>query len=100
MHGSTIKGVKSANERFAEHLILTLIEGLMQDGKHFSVVLHFLGQNLLKHSMYRFCRQKQQAGLCMGYFMGSFYCLMGALIMTHSDDNGSGSSSTFGSDSR
>ncbi len=84
-----IKGVKSANERFAGALETYCIEALMQDGKALQAgTSHFLGQNFAKAFDVTFLNKENQQELVWATSWGVSTRLMGALIMTHSDDNG------------
>src|SRR5574344_1352838 len=84
-----VKGVKSANERFAGALETYTIEAMMQDGKALqSGTSHFLGQNFAKAFDVQFCNKENQMEYVWATSWGVSTRLMGALIMTHSDDNG------------
>lgn len=84
-----IKGVKSANERFAGALNTYTIEALMQDGKALqSGTSHFLGQNFAKAFDVQFVDKNNNMDYVWATSWGVSTRLMGALIMTHSDDNG------------
>ena len=84
-----IKGVKSANERFAGALDTFPIEAMMQDGKALqSGTSHFLGQNFAKAFDVKFINQNNELEYVWATSWGVSTRLMGALIMTHSDDNG------------
>ncbi len=84
-----IKGVKSANERFAGALDTYTIEALMQDGKALqSGTSHFLGQNFAKAFNVQFVDQNNKLDYVWATSWGVSTRLMGALIMSHSDDNG------------
>ena len=84
-----IKGVKSANERFAGALETYTIEAMMQDGKALqSGTSHFLGQNFAKAFDVKFINKENQLEYVRATSWGVSTRLMGALIMTHSDDNG------------
>lgn len=84
-----IKGVKSANERFAGALDTFTIEAMMQDGKALqSGTSHFLGQNFAKAFDVKFINQNNGLEYVWATSWGVSTRLMGALIMTHSDDNG------------
>lgn len=84
-----IKGVKSANERFAGALNTYTIEALMQDGKALqSGTSHFLGQNFAKAFDVQFVDKDNKMDYVWATSWGVSTRLMGALIMTHSDDNG------------
>ncbi len=84
-----IKGVKSANERFAGALETYTIEAMMQDGKALqSGPSHFLGQNFAKAFDVKFVNKENQPEYVWATSWGVSTRLMGALIMSHSDDNG------------
>lgn len=84
-----IKGVKSANERFAGALETFCIEAMMQDGKALQAgTSHFLGQNFAKAFDVTFLNKENKAEYVWATSWGVSTRLMGALIMTHSDDNG------------
>lgn len=84
-----IKGTKSPNERFAGALETYCIEALMQDGKALQAgTSHFLGQNFAKSFDVQFLNKNNQYEYVWATSWGVSTRLMGALIMTHSDDNG------------
>lgn len=84
-----VKGVKSANERFAGALDTYTIEAMMQDGKALqSGTSHFLGQNFAKAFDVKFLNKNNELEYVWATSWGVSTRLMGALIMTHSDDNG------------
>lgn len=84
-----VKGVKSATERFAGALDTYTIEALMQDGKALqSGTSHFLGQNFGRAFNVQFVDKNNQMDYAWATSWGVSTRLMGALIMTHSDDNG------------
>ncbi len=84
-----VKGVKSANERFAGALETYTIEAMMQDGKALqSGTSHFLGQNFAKAFDVKFINRNNELEYVWATSWGVSTRLMGALIMTHSDDNG------------
>ena len=84
-----LKGVKSANERFAGALETYTIEAMMQDGKALqSGTSHFLGQNFAKAFDVKFINKQNELEYLWATSWGVSTRLMGALIMTHSDDNG------------
>ena len=84
-----IKGVKSANERFAGAIETFTIEAMMQDGKALqSGTSHFLGQNFAKAFDVTFINKENKPEYVWATSWGVSTRLMGALIMTHSDDNG------------
>ena len=84
-----IKGVKSPNERFAGAIDTYCIEALMQDGKALQAgTSHFLGQNFAKAFDVQFLNKENQLEYVWATSWGVSTRLIGALIMTHSDDNG------------
>lgn len=84
-----IQGVKSETERFAGALDTYTIEAMMQDGKALqSGTSHFLGQNFGKAFDVTFLNRNQEQEYAWATSWGVSTRLMGALIMTHSDDNG------------
>lgn len=84
-----LKGVKSPNERFAGALETFCIEALMQDGKALQAgTSHFLGQNFAKAFDVTFVDKTNKLDYVWATSWGVSTRLMGALIMTHSDDNG------------
>ena len=84
-----VKGVKSANERFAGALDTYTIEALMQDGKALqSGTSHFLGQNFAKAFDVQYVDKENNMQYVWATSWGVSTRLMGALIMAHSDDNG------------
>ncbi|MCQ2334515.1 MAG: proline--tRNA ligase [Paludibacteraceae bacterium] len=84
-----LKGVKSPNERFAGALNTYCIEAMMQDGKALQAgTSHFLGQNFAKSFDVTFLTKENKAEYVWATSWGVSTRLMGALIMTHSDDNG------------
>jgi prolyl-tRNA synthetase len=84
-----VKGLKSANERFAGALETYSIEALMQDGKALqSGTSHFLGQNFAKAFDVTFANKEGKEDYVWATSWGVSTRLMGALIMAHSDDNG------------
>ena len=84
-----VRGVKSATERFAGALDTYTIEAMMQDGKALqSGTSHFLGQNFAKAFDVTFTNKDGQQELVWATSWGVSTRLMGALIMSHSDDNG------------
>ena len=84
-----VKGVKTANERFAGALETYTIEAMMQDGKALqSGTSHFLGQNFAQAFDVKFINKENQLDYVWATSWGVSTRLMGALIMTHSDDNG------------
>lgn len=84
-----LKGVKSPNERFAGALDTYTIEAMMQDGKALqSGTSHFLGQNFAKAFDVTFMNKENKPEYVWATSWGVSTRLMGALIMTHSDDNG------------
>ncbi|KGN68080.1 proline--tRNA ligase [Porphyromonas sp. COT-239 OH1446] len=84
-----VTGVKSANERFAGAVDTYTIEALMQDGKALqSGTSHFLGQNFAKAFDVTFATKEGAQEYVWATSWGVSTRLMGALIMSHSDDNG------------
>ena len=84
-----LKGVKSPNERFAGALDTYCIEALMQDGKALQAgTSHFLGQNFAKAFDVKFLSKENKLEYVWATSWGVSTRLMGALIMSHSDDNG------------
>ena len=84
-----IKGVKSPNERFAGALNTYCIEAMMQDGKALQAgTSHFLGQNFAKSFDVQYLSKENKYEYVWATSWGVSTRLMGALIMTHSDDNG------------
>lgn len=84
-----ILGVKSATERFAGALDTYTIEAMMQDGKALqSGTSHFLGQNFAKSFGVTFLNKENKPEYVWATSWGVSTRLIGALIMTHSDDNG------------
>jgi prolyl-tRNA synthetase len=84
-----LKGIKSANERFAGALDTYCIEALMQDGKALQAgTSHFLGQNFAKAFDVQFLDKEGKRDYVWATSWGVSTRLMGALIMAHSDDNG------------
>ena len=84
-----IKGVKTETERFAGAVETYCIEALMQDGKALQAgTSHFLGQNFAKAFDVKFANAEGKQEHVWGTSWGVSTRLMGALVMTHSDDNG------------
>ena len=84
-----IKGVKTESERFAGADETFCIEALMQDGKALQAgTSHFLGQNFAKAFDVKFATKEGKQEHVWATSWGVSTRLMGALIMTHSDDNG------------
>ena len=84
-----LKGTKSPNERFAGAVETYCIEALMQDGKALQAgTSHFLGQNFAKAFDVKFLSKENKLELVWATSWGVSTRLMGALIMSHSDDNG------------
>lgn len=82
-------GVKSETERFAGALDTYTIEAMMQDGKALqSGTSHFLGQNFAKSFDVTFLNKENKTEYVWATSWGVSTRLIGALIMTHSDDNG------------
>ncbi|MCK4561940.1 MAG: proline--tRNA ligase, partial [Flavobacteriaceae bacterium] len=84
-----IKGYKSESERFAGALDTYTIEALMQDGKALQAgTSHFLGQNFAKAFDVKFTTKEGKQEYVWATSWGVSTRLMGALVMTHSDDQG------------
>ena len=84
-----IKGIKSESERFAGAEETYCIEALMQDGKALQAgTSHFLGQNFAKAFDVKYTNKNGDLDYVWATSWGVSTRLMGALIMTHSDDNG------------
>lgn len=84
-----IKGVKSANERFAGAEDTYCIEALMQDGKALQAgTSHFLGQNFAKAFDVKFASKENTMEYVWATSWGVSTRLIGALVMAHSDDQG------------
>lgn len=84
-----IRGVKTANERFAGAVDTYCIEALMQDGKALQAgTSHFLGQNFAKAFDVTFTDKDNKVEYVWGTSWGVSTRLMGALVMAHSDDEG------------
>ena len=84
-----VQGVKSETERFAGAIDTYTIEAMMQDGKALqSGTSHFLGQNFAKAFDVTFLNKENKAEHVWATSWGVSTRLVGALIMTHSDDNG------------
>lgn len=84
-----VKGVKTINERFAGAEDTYTIESLMQDGKSLQAgTSHFLGQNFAKAFEVTFLNENNQREFVWATSWGVSTRLVGALIMTHSDDEG------------
>lgn len=84
-----IKGLKTETERFAGAEETYCIEALMQDGKALQAgTSHFLGQNFAKAFDVKFANQEGKQEHVWGTSWGVSTRLMGALVMTHSDDLG------------
>ncbi len=84
-----IKGVKTANERFAGADDTYCIEAMMQDGKALQAgTSHFLGQNFAKAFDVKFANKEGKLDYVWATSWGVSTRLMGALIMSHSDNNG------------
>lgn len=84
-----IRGVKTANERFAGAVDTYCIEALMQDGKALQAgTSHFLGQNFAKAFDVKYLNKENQQEFVWATSWGMSTRLIGALIMAHSDDEG------------
>ncbi len=83
------KGLKSPNERFAGAVETYCIEAMMQDGKSLQAgTSHFLGQNFAKAFDVKYLSKENKQEYVWATSWGVSTRLMGALIMTHSDDQG------------
>ena len=84
-----VKGIKSANERFAGAVETFCIEAMMQDGKALQAgTSHFLGQNFAKAFDVQFVTKENKLDYVWATSWGVSTRLMGALMMAHSDNNG------------
>ena len=84
-----VKGIKTANERFAGALETFCIEAMMQDGKALQAgTSHFLGQNFAKAFDVQYINKENKLEYVWATSWGVSTRLMGALIMAHSDNNG------------
>ncbi len=84
-----VKGIKSANERFAGAEETYCIEAMMQDGKALQAgTSHFLGQNFAKAFDVTYLTKENKKELVWATSWGVSTRLIGALIMAHSDDDG------------
>ncbi|MGP8214472.1 MAG: proline--tRNA ligase [Bacteroidia bacterium] len=84
-----IKGTKTANERFAGAIETYCIEAMMQDGKALQAgTSHFLGQNFAKAFDVKFLTKEGKPELVWATSWGVTTRLIGALVMTHSDNEG------------
>jgi len=84
-----VRGIKSANERFAGAEETYCIEAMMQDGRALQAgTSHFLGQNFAKAFDVKFLNKENKLDYVWGTSWGVSTRLMGALIMAHSDDEG------------
>ncbi len=84
-----LRGVKSPNERFAGAIETYCIEALMQDGKALQAgTSHFLGENFAKAFDVKFLSKENKLEYVWATSWGVSTRLMGALIMSHSDDHG------------
>jgi prolyl-tRNA synthetase len=84
-----VKGIKTETERFAGAEETYCIEALMQDGKALQAgTSHYLGQNFAKAFDVKFANSEGKQEYVWGTSWGVSTRLMGALVMTHSDDNG------------
>ncbi len=84
-----LKGTKSPNERFAGAIETYCIEALMQDGKALQAgTSHFLGQNFAKAFDVKYLTKENKLEYVWATSWGVSTRLMGALVMSHSDDNG------------
>jgi prolyl-tRNA synthetase len=86
---SVVKGLKPAHERFAGAVNTYCIEALLQDGKALQAgTSHFLGQNFAKAFEVKFASKEGKQDYVWATSWGVSTRLMGALIMSHSDDHG------------
>jgi prolyl-tRNA synthetase len=84
-----IRGTKSSSERFAGAVETYAIEALMQDGKALQAgTSHFLGENFAKAFDVKFLNRENQLEYVWATSWGVSTRLMGALVMSHSDDSG------------
>ena len=84
-----IKGLKSESEKFAGAIDTYCVEALMQDGKALQAgTSHFLGQNFAKAFDVKYTNKKGKLEYVWATSWGVSTRLMGALIMSHGDDNG------------
>jgi prolyl-tRNA synthetase len=84
-----VKGVKTANERFAGAVDTYCIEALMQDGKALQAgTSHFLGQNFSKAFDVKYLTRENRLEHVWATSWGTSTRLIGALVMAHSDDAG------------
>ncbi len=84
-----IKGLKTANERFAGAVETLCIEALMQDGKALQAgTSHFLGQNFAKAFDVKFSNQDNEQEYVWASSWGVSTRLIGAVVMAHGDDEG------------
>ncbi|MEI6574972.1 MAG: proline--tRNA ligase [Bacteroidota bacterium] len=84
-----LQGIKSPNERFAGAEETYCVEALMQDGKALQAgTSHFLGQNFAKAFDVKFLNKENKLDYVWATSWGVSTRLMGALVMTHSDDHG------------
>ena len=84
-----LRGIKSENEKFAGAVDTYCVEALMQDGKALQAgTSHFLGQNFAKAFDVKFATKEGKNEYVWGTSWGVSTRLVGALIMSHSDDNG------------
>ena len=84
-----LRGIKSENEKFAGAVETYCVEALMQDGKALQAgTSHFLGQNFAKAFDVKFATKEGKNEFVWGTSWGVSTRLIGALIMSHSDDRG------------
>lgn len=84
-----IKGIKSETEKFAGAVMSTTIEAMMQDTKALqSGTSHYLGQNFAKAFEIQFTNQNNELEFCYTTSWGLSTRMVGAIIMTHGDDQG------------
>jgi prolyl-tRNA synthetase len=86
---AVIRGEKSANERFPGAEQTLAVEAMMQDGKALQAgTSHYLGQNFARAAGIKFLDENGQEQFAFTTSWGVSTRLIGALIMTHGDDNG------------
>ncbi len=84
-----IKGIKSETEKFAGAVMSTTIEAMMQDTKALqSGTSHYLGQNFARAFEIQFTNQNNELEFCYTTSWGLSTRMIGAIIMTHGDDQG------------
>lgn len=84
-----IKGIKSETEKFAGAVMSTTIEAMMQDTRALqSGTSHYLGQNFAKAFEIQFTNRENELEYCYTTSWGLSTRFIGAIIMTHGDDQG------------